>query len=87
MDSRNNDDYAKLCCFLANLAKMIMHLKYPYKWLNEFSLVKQYVECNSVVPVCFIFDFFPDGGEVHELLALGVQKLAILVLAVDQLED
>ena len=42
---------------------------------------------NSVVPVCFIFDFFPDGGEVHELLALGVQKLPILVLAVDQLED
>ena len=40
-----------------------------------------------VLPVCFIFDLFPNFGKVHKLFSLGVKKLAIFVRTVDQLEN
>ena len=37
--------------------------------------------------VCFIFNLLHDGGELHELLTLGVEELSVLIRTIDQLED
>ena len=37
--------------------------------------------------VCLIFNLLHDGGELHELLTLGVEELSVLIRTIDQLED
>ena len=37
--------------------------------------------------VCFIFNLLHDGGELHELLTLGMEKLTVLIGTIDQLEN